>query len=74
MPSPKSENTVFRILLDDRELGISFASADAAEAAAHGLFQYGYQEIGIVDLFSGLVVRHVTHLRPTQPILSKRPH
>jgi hypothetical protein len=65
MQSPKSENTVFCILLDDRELGISFTSADEAEAAAHGLFQYGYKEIEIVDLFSGLIVRHVIPLRAT---------
>jgi hypothetical protein len=68
MQSPRSENTVFCILLDNRELGISFASADEAEAAAHGLFQYGYKEIDIVDLFSHLVVRHVIHLRATPAI------
>jgi hypothetical protein len=38
MQSPKSENTVFCILLDDRELDISFASADEAEVTAQGLF------------------------------------
>jgi hypothetical protein len=62
MQSPKSKNTIFCIRLDDRELGMSFASADEAEVAAHGLFQYGYKKIEIVDLFSGLVVRHVTTL------------
>ena len=73
MQSPKSKNTIFCIRLDDRELGINFASADKAEVAAHGLFQYGYKEIEIVDLFSGLVVRHVTHLRTTPGILGKLP-
>jgi hypothetical protein len=60
--------------LDDRELGISFASADEAEVAAHGLFQYGYKKIEIVDLFSGLVVRHVTHLLATPGIVGKPPN
>jgi hypothetical protein len=73
MQLPTSESTVFRIRLDDRELGISFASVNEAEAAAHGLFQYGYKEIEIVDFVSGLVVRHVTHLRPTPGILGKFP-
>ncbi len=72
MQSPTSENIVFCILLDDRELGISFASADDAEAAAHGLFQYGYKEIDIVDHFSGRVVRHVVHLPAAGN--RKRPH
>jgi hypothetical protein len=59
MQIPKSENTVFCIRLDHRDLGISFPSADEAEAVAGGLFVYGYKEIEIVDHFSGRVVKHV---------------
>jgi hypothetical protein len=59
MQSPKFKNSVFCIRLDERDLGISFTSADEAEAAARGLFQHGYKEIEIVDLFSGVVVRRV---------------
>jgi hypothetical protein len=66
MESPKSENTLFCIRLDRRDLGISFPSVDEAEVVAGGLFVHGYKEIEIVDRFSGIVVKHVVPPTMTQ--------